>query len=146
MSPWDVSIWMKPNPENSDTFTLNWTKGNKSNKWRQDSVHNSCSVAVRAWCQPVPATAAFTVHCAGLPGKQLQPRTWPRLFTVPPSVKRVMLSVLNGQRFSLCARSKQRAKLVSKLHSFCILVLQASFVWSLAQCFTLLLTWLACWR
>lgn len=46
----------------------------------------------------------------------------------PPSLKRVMLSVLNGQRFSLCARSKQRAKLVSKLHSFCILILQASFV------------------
>lgn len=101
---------------------------------------------VCGWCHPVPATAAFTVHCAGLPGKQLQPRTWPRLFTVPPSVKRVMLSVLNGQRFSLCARSKQRAKLVSKLHSFCILVLQASFVWSLAQCFTPLLTWLECWR
>lgn len=46
----------------------------------------------------------------------------------PPSLKRVMLSVLNGQRFSLCARSKQRTKLVSKLHSFCILILQASFV------------------
>lgn len=144
----DVLIWMKANPENPCHFQseLGKTGRNKRNKWGQDSLHKSCSVAVRVWCQPVPAPAAFTVHCAGLPGKQLQPRTWPRLFTVPPSVKRVMLSVLNGQRFSLCARSKQRAKLVSKLHSFCILVLRASFVWSLAQCFTPLLTWLACWR
>lgn len=91
-------------------------------------MHKSCTVASSEWCQPVPGASGPHRGLCGPDGKGTAAQDMALFVHGPPSLKRVMPSVLNGQRFSLCARSKQRAKLVSKLHSFCILILQASFV------------------
>lgn len=90
-------------------------------------MHKSCSVAVSV-VSAGPSPCSLHRALCRPDGKLTPAQDMASFVHGPPSVKRVMLSVLNGQRFSLCARSKQRAKLVSKLHSFCILVLQASFV------------------
>lgn len=79
--------------------------------------NKSCTVgllSVVVWCQLVPGPVALTGLCSA-DGRE---RGW-WLATAqdmasfvhgPPSLKRVMLSVLNGQRFSLCAGSEQRGK------------------------------------
>lgn len=112
----DYSIKVNPEQIKKKHITLGLnlppttTPPKKPLKERSEGRRVCTKVVLLAWERGVsrsqPLQPLTVLHCARLPGTQLQPRTWPRLFTVPPSVKRVMLSVLNGQRFSLCAPIK----------------------------------------
>ena len=83
-------------------------------------------------CQTVPGPAGLSeAH-----GRMGAARGTASFVHYPPLWKE-LCCVFNRQRFSLCSWSKQRAKLVSKLHSFCILGLQACFVWTWTMFYTL---------
>lgn len=76
----------------------------KKQKWL---AHKSSSVW--AWCQLVPVPAALTVPCAGLMGRRLQLRTWPRLFRVPPLWKELCCPFWMDSVF-LCVLDQNRGQ------------------------------------